>query len=98
MNKSKSMVSQIQTLFLDCIEAAIKWLKRIWFESKLKARLQMIEWQNKIEFEKELEENFKPIYREGPAREPGTEAAKLGGPMRLTSKWMIEDTKTNETN
>jgi len=58
----------------------------------------MIEWQNKIEFEKELEENFKPIYREEPAREPGTEAAKLGGPMRLTSKWMIEDGKTDETN
>ena len=98
MNKSKSMVSQIQTLFLDCIEAAIKWLKRIWFESKLKARLQMIEWQNKIEFEKELEENFKPIYREEPAREPGTEAAKLGGPMRLTSRWMMENIGTDETN
>ena len=98
MRKSKSMVSQIQTLFLDCVEEVIKWLKRLWFESKLKARLQMFEWQNKIEFEKELEENFKPIYREEPAREPGTEAAKLGGPMRLTSKWMMEDGKTDETN
>ena len=97
MIKSKSMASQIQTLFLDCVKAAIKWLKRVWFESKLKARLQMIEWQNKIEFEKELEDNFKPIYREEPAREPGTEAAKLGGLMRLTSKWLIDNKKTDES-
>jgi len=88
----------ILAFFDQIVTAIIKWLKRIWFESKLKARLQMIEWQNKIEFEKELEENFKPIYREEPAKEPGTEAAKLGGPMRLTSRWMIEDTKTDETN
>ena len=88
----------ILAFFDQIVTAIIKWLKRIWFESKLKARLQMIEWQNKIEFEKELEESFKPIYREEPAREPGTEAAKLGGPIRLTSRWMIEDAKTDETN
>jgi len=88
----------ILAFFDQIVTAIIKWLKRIWFESKLKARLQMIEWQNKIEFEKELEDNFRPIYREEPAREPGTEAAKLGGPMRLTSRWMMEDAKTDETN
>lgn len=85
------MIPWIKFLIQDCIDAIIKWIKRIWFESKLKARLQMIEWQNKIKFEQELEESFKPIYREEPHPEPGTEAAKLGGPMSLTAKWVIKN-------
>jgi len=85
------MIPWIKFFVQDCIDAIIKWIKRIWFESKLKARLQMIEWQNKIKFEKELEESFKPIYREEPPKEPGTEAAKLGGPMRLTARWVQEE-------
>jgi len=81
----------IRVFISDCIDAVVKWIKRIWFESKLKARLTMIEWQHKIEFEKELEDNFKPIYSEEAHQEPGTEAAKLGGPMRLTVKWVKEN-------
>lgn len=85
------MMPWIRAFISDCIDAFIKWIKRVWFESKLKARLTMIEWQHKIEFEKELEDNFKPIYSEEPHQEPGTEAAKLGGPMRLTAKWVKEN-------
>jgi len=48
------MMPWIRAFISDCIDAVIKWIKRVWFESKLKARLTMIEWQNKIEFRKRI--------------------------------------------
>jgi hypothetical protein len=41
----------------------IRWLKKVWFEAKLKARLQMIEWQNLRESEEERRERFEPVYQ-----------------------------------
>ena len=79
----------IQTLFKDIIAAVIKWLKKLWFESKLKARLKMIEIENQIEAERELEEYFKPEYTEKPV-DPKLQTGDsigLGGEMRLTAKW-----------
>jgi hypothetical protein len=79
----------IQTLFKDIIAAVIKWLKKLWFESKLKARLKMIEIENQIEAERELEEYFKPEYTEKPV-DPELQTGDsigLGGEMRLTAKW-----------
>jgi hypothetical protein len=34
-------------------------VKKVWFEAKLKARLQMIEWQNLRESEEERRERFR---------------------------------------
>ena len=79
----------IRTLFKDIIAAVIKWLKKLWFESKLKARLKMIEIENQIEAERELEEYFKPEYTEKP-EDPELQTGAsigLGGEMRLTAKW-----------
>ena len=89
----------IRTLFKDSIEAVIAWLKKLWFESKLKARLKMIEIENQIEAEQELEEHFTPLYTEepvDPVLQPG-EAAKLGGAMRLTAKWYKSDDESDKT-
>jgi hypothetical protein len=49
----------IRTLFKDIIDAVIKWWKQVWFEAKLKARLDMIELENRIEseLEREIEQN-----------------------------------------
>ena len=88
----------IRTLFKDIIEAVIKWLKRLWFESKLKARLKMIEIENQIAAERELEEHFTPEYTEkkvDPVLQTG-ESLKLGGAMRLTAKWHNKE-KINNT-
>ena len=70
----------------------IKWLKKVWFEAKLKARLQMIEWQNLRESEEERRERFEPVYQEQPINEElqTGESRKLGGEMRLAAKWIIE--------
>ena len=86
----------IQTLFKDIIDAVIEWLKKLWFESKLKARLKMIELENQIEAERELKEHFKPLYSEEPVdTELQTgESAKLGGSMRLCARWNVS---TNES-
>ena len=86
----------IQTLFKDIIDAVIEWLKKLWFESKLKARLKMIELENQIEAERELEEHFKPLYSEEPVdTELQTgKSAKLGGAMRLSARWNVS---TNES-
>jgi hypothetical protein len=89
----------IRTLFKDSIEAVIAWLKKLWFESKLKARLKMIEIENQIEAEQELEEHFTPLYTEepvDPVLQPG-ESAKLGGAMRLTAKWYKSDDESDKT-
>ena len=70
----------------------IRWLRKVWFEAKLKARLQMIEWQNLRESEKERRERFEPVYQEQPINEElqTGESRKLGGEMRLAAKWIIE--------
>jgi hypothetical protein len=84
----------IPTLFKDIIQAIIKWWKQVWFESKLKARLTMIEWENQIEAQIELEKQNQPIYSEKPV-DPGLQTGdskKLGGEMRLTAPW-FEDKK-----
>ncbi len=44
----------------------VRWWKKLWFESKLEARLKMIELENQIESEIEREEAAKPIYTEHP--------------------------------
>jgi hypothetical protein len=79
----------IRILFDDIIQAVIKWWKRTWFEAKLKARLDMIELDNRIKSDLEREIEQKPIYREHPI-DPDLqtgESRKLGGAMQLTAPW-----------
>ena len=71
----------------------VKWWKLVWFEAKLKARLDMIELENRIESEIEREEQNKPIYTEkpiDPELQTG-ESQKLGGEMRLTAPWYSDE-------
>jgi hypothetical protein len=71
------------------VQAIVDWWKKLWFESKLKARLKMIELENQIESEIEREEAAKPIYTEhpiDPELQTG-ESQKLGGAMQLTAPW-----------
>ena len=91
-------MSMIRTLFKDIIDAIIKWLKKTWFEAKLKARFDMIELENRIESDLQIEENFKPIYSEKPVdpEVQSGEAQKLGGEMRLTVPWHDDFRSTNE--
>ena len=86
----------IKQLIGEILTEIIEWLKKLWFESKLKARLKMIELENQIEAERELEEHFKPLYSEEPVdTELQTgESAKLGGAMRLSARWNVS---TNES-
>ena len=76
----------------------IGWLKKVWFEAKLKARLQMIEWQNLRESEEERRERFEPVYQEKPVDSvlQTGESQLLGGEMRLAAKWVIEKEKNNK--
>jgi hypothetical protein len=79
----------VSVLFDGIIQAVIKWWKRVWFEAKLKARLDMIELDNRIQSELEREEQNKPIYREHPIDldlQTG-ESQKLGGALQLTAPW-----------
>jgi hypothetical protein len=76
-------------LFDDIIQAVIKWWKRVWFEAKLKTKLDMIELENRIQSELELEKQNEPVYREHPI-DPDLqtgESQKLGGAMQLTAPW-----------
>ena len=79
----------IQTLFKDLLKEIIIWLKKLWFESKLKARLKMIEIQNEIEYEQELEKSFKPTLTEHKidTKIQTGESAKLGGALQLSAPW-----------
>lgn len=84
----------------ECIQEIIKWFKRIWFEAKLKARLDMIELENKVQAEIELEKQNKPIYREhpiDPVLQTG-ESQKLGGAMQLTAPWYKNQNEADEQN
>ncbi len=78
----------------------IKWWKKVWFEAKLKARLQMIEWQTQVEAELERKERFEPVYQEkdvDPVLQTG-ESQLLGGEMRLAAKWVIEEENERKVN
>ena len=86
------------SLFKQLIDAVIKWWKRIWFEAKLKARLDMIELENRIQAEIELEKQNKPIYKErpiDPVLQTG-ESQKLGGAMQLTAPWYKNEQTTDQ--
>lgn len=90
---------QLNNILKSIVDAVIKWLKKLWFESKLKARLKMIELENQIEAERELEEHFTPLYTEEPVDpelQPG-ESAKLGGAMRLTARWHESSSESDKT-
>ena len=70
------------------ITELISWLKKVWFEAKLQARLDKIEREYKIKFDKELKESFEPIFEQKPHEDPNSEAAKLGGEISLKAKWL----------
>ena len=74
------------------IKGIISWLKRLWFEAKLQARLDKIEIEYNIKFNKELKESFEPIFEQKPHEDPNSEAAKLGGEISLKAKW-LKDSK-----
>ncbi len=103
MHNSNAVDFTIQILS-DIRDKIIQWLKKVWFEAKLKARLQMIEWQNLREVEEERQKRFEPIYQEepvDPVLQTG-ESQLLGGKMRLAAKWVIEkeengDNKNNSS-
>ena len=70
------------------ITGIISWLKKLWFEAKLQARLDKIEREYNIKFNKELKESFEPIFEQKPHEDPNSEAAKLGGEISLKAKWL----------
>ncbi len=90
----------MKLFFSNLIDAVIAWWKRIWFEAKLKARLDMIELDNRIEAELEVEKQNQPIYREhpiNPALQTG-ESQKLGGAMQLTAPWHKDEQELDQQN
>ena len=93
-------MSMIRILFDDVIQVVIKWWKRVWFEARLKARLNMIELENRIESEIEREKQNKPIYREypiDPMLQAG-ESQKLGGAMELRAPWYTDGLQPERQN
>lgn len=70
----------------------VKWLKKVWFEAKLTARLKMIELETQWESEKERKERFEPVYQEKEIDDElqTGESRLLGGEMRLAAKWVVE--------
>ena len=70
------------------IKGIISWIKKLWFEAKLQARLDKIEREYNIKFNKELKESFEPIFEQKPHEDPKSEAAKLGGEISLKVKWL----------
>lgn len=88
----------IKALLGDIFKAIIDWWKKIWFEAKLKARLDMIELENRIQAEIELEKQNKPIYTEhpiDPVLQTG-ESQKLGGAMQLTAPWYKHEQESDQ--
>lgn len=75
-----------------------KRLQELWFEAKLEARMKMIDIENRIQAEKEIEENFQPIYSEEPVNDKlqTGESRLLGGAMWLSAPWYNKD-ESNET-
>ena len=91
-------MSMIPILFDDVLKAIIKWWKQVWFEAKLKARLDMIELDNRIASDLEREIEQRPIVTEhpiDPVLQTG-ESQKLGGALQLTAPWYKEATKPEE--
>lgn len=89
----------IPTLFNNVIQAIIKWWKQVWFEAKLKARLDMIELDNRIASDLEREIEQRPIVTEhpiDPVLQTG-ESQKLGGALQLTAPWYKESTEPEES-
>lgn len=82
-----------KALFKGITDPIIKWWKRTWFEAKLKARLDMIELENRIESDLEREIEQRPIYTEKPidSKLQTGESQKLGGEMRLTAPWYTDE-------
>ena len=70
------------------ITGIISWIKKLWFEAKLQARLDKIEREYNIKFNKELKESFEPIFEQKPHEDSNSEAAKLGGEISLKAKWL----------
>ena len=70
----------------------IKWWHKIWFEAKLKATLDTIEINNRIQAELELEKANQPIYKEYPidSELQTGESQKLGGMIQLTAPWYTD--------
>jgi hypothetical protein len=89
----KTVGFMIQILFRDVVQAVIKWWKQVWFEAKLKARLDMIELENRIQSDLEREIEQRPIYTEKPidSKLQTGESQKLGGEMRLTAPWYTDE-------
>jgi len=80
------MLSQLAKQIFDEV---IAWWKKVWFEARLKARLDMIEFENRIEAELERERQAKPIYIEHPI-DPVVQTGEsklLGGAMELKAPW-----------
>lgn len=86
-------------LFAQMWQAFLRWWKQLWFESKLQARLKMIELENQIESEIEREEQAKPIYTEHPIdpKLQTGESQKLGGAVQLTAPWYQKQSESNES-
>ena len=83
----------LSNLWEQIVKEVIAWFKRIWFEAKLKANLDMIEIQNRIESELEREKEAEPIYIEhpiDPVLQTG-DSQLLGGAMELKAPWYNND-------
>ena len=70
----------------------IKWWRKTWFEAKLKATLDTIEINNRIQAELELEKANQPIYKEHPidSELQTGKSQKLGGMIQLTAPWYTD--------
>lgn len=89
----------IPILFKDIVDAIVKWWKQVWFEAKLKAKLDMIELENRIESEIERENQQKPIYTEypiDPQLQTG-ESQKLGGAIELRAPWYNDELRPEQS-
>ena len=78
----------MRMLFKELIVELIKWLKKMWFDAKLKARLDKIERDYKIKFEKDLKDSFTPIFEQKEHKKTTIKARKLVREMSLRAKWL----------
>ena len=78
----------MRILFKELIVELIKWLKKIWFDAKLKARLDKIERDYKIKFEKDLKYSFTTIFEQKEHKKTTIKARKLVREMSLRAKWL----------
>ena len=78
----------MRILFKELIVELIKWLKKMWFDAKLKARLDKIEKNYKKKFEKDLKDSFTPIFEQKEHKKTTIKARKLVREMSLRAKWL----------